>query len=110
MYTQVQISRPQGFDRADVDAGATSSKMAQISCISTARSLRASVRYLGNEEGGSEAYNIHNRTDKVAFLDIGQSCIEGNAEHCIPPASGLMPSSASLKIEKPSSVFRPNAL
>ena len=82
----------------------------QLSCISKAKNLHTSVSYLGNEEGASEAYNNHNRTDKVASLDMGQFHIEGNAKHCVPPASGSMPSSVSLKIEKPSSVFRPNAL
>jgi hypothetical protein len=79
-------------------------------CISTTRNLRTPISYFRNEKGALEAYNIHSQTDKAVFLDIGQFCSEEKAELQVPPASGLIPSSASLKIEKPSSVCRPNVL
>ena len=79
----------------------------QISFISTTKNLYISIGHLRNEEGALEAYNSHIQTDKAAFLDMGQFCAEEKVKLQVPPASGLIPNSASLKIVKPSSVFRP---
>lgn len=59
-------------------------KRGRYQCISMARNLRTPVSRLRNQQGGFEAYNIHNQTDKVEFLDVGQLPVEEKVEHIYP--------------------------
>ena len=78
------------MDSADVSER-HARQVKQMSCDTTARNLRTSVSRIGSEKDTLETYSNHNQTDKAAFLNIGQLCVEERLGSKYPRLPGVSP-------------------